>query len=60
MPVKRMTTGIVGSVFVLGVLTLAPLLIWSALLAVGAMFRDVRALIVHSIKHLSHRLHVGP
>jgi hypothetical protein len=45
MPAKRMAAGISGSVFLLGAVTLAPLLIWSALLAVGAMFRDVRALI---------------
>jgi hypothetical protein len=54
-----MTTGIAGSVFILGIVTLVPLLIWSALLAVGAMFRDVRALIAHCPKQLSDRSHVG-
>jgi hypothetical protein len=54
-----MTTGIAGSVFILGIVTLVPLLIWSALLAVGAMFRDVRALIAYGPKQLSDRSHVG-
>jgi hypothetical protein len=42
----------------LGVVTLVPLLIWSVVLAVAAMFRDVPSLIAHSAKHLFHRSHV--
>jgi hypothetical protein len=38
----------------LGVVAIVPILIWSALLAVGAMLRDMRALIGHSAKRLSH------
>jgi hypothetical protein len=59
MPAKHMTTGIIGSVFILGVVALVPLLMWSALLAVAAICRDVRDLIAHTVRHLSHRLHVG-
>jgi hypothetical protein len=49
MPAKQIATGIAGSVFVLGAVTLVPLIIGAALLAVAAMFRDVGALI--------HRIH---
>jgi hypothetical protein len=58
MPAKHVITGIAGSVFVLGVVTLVPLLIWSVVLAVAAMFRDVPALIARSAKLLFHRSHV--
>jgi hypothetical protein len=58
MPAKHLTTGIAGSVFMLGAVTLVPLLIWSVVLAVAAMFRDVPALIAHSARHLFHRSHV--
>jgi hypothetical protein len=59
MPTKHLTSGIAGSVFVLGAVTLVPLLIWSALLAIGAMFRDVRVLIANSVNRLSARSHSG-
>jgi hypothetical protein len=52
MPAKRMITGIAGSVFILGIVGLGPLLIWSAVLATWAICRDLCAMIADSTKHL--------
>ena len=61
MPATRISPGVAGSVFILGVVGLVPLLVWSALLLVAAMIFDVRTMITHSVihVHLSHRSQVG-
>jgi hypothetical protein len=55
---RRTSTGIAGSVFILGVVGLVPLFTWSALLAVVAMFGDACVIVAQSVRRL-HRFH-GP